>query len=300
MQIGAGANTYEWQDSWAGIPDSESAKTGWAHHGVVVSEAGDVISFHQEDRTVLVFDRDGNLLSSWGNGAFLFAHGIYIESDIVYVTDRDSSVCISYTLDGKPIQMLGRHGVHSDTGCEKPADLVPRAAGPFNYPSELVPAPSGDLYVSDGYRNARVHRFSADGRLIASWGEPGNHAPGEFHSPHSLGIDKDGLIYVCDRMNNRIQIFGATGDFLTHWTDVQLPTDLHTGRDGTIYVAERPDNDAPEGWISVRDGKGAQLARWTTPRSHQIWIDSHDDIYLVTGTQRLSRQGGATKYIRMR
>ena len=79
-----------------------------------------------------------------GNGAFEFAHGIHIADDTVYVTDRNNSVCIMYTLDGKPIQMLGRHGVHSDTGCENPGDLVPRAAGPFNYPSELVPSPSGD------------------------------------------------------------------------------------------------------------------------------------------------------------
>ena len=84
---------------------------------------------------MVIFDRDGNYLSSWGNGSFEFAHGIHIADDIVYVTDRNSSVCIMYTLDGKPIQMLGRHGVHSDPGCEVPAQLWPSAARP--------PAPGG-------------------------------------------------------------------------------------------------------------------------------------------------------------
>ena len=104
------------------------------------------------------------LTDSWGNGSvYLFAHGIsYSADDIVYVTDRDSSVCIMYTLDGKPIQMLGRHGRNTQTLAARAPGrpLSARAAGPFNYPSELVPSPSGDLYVSDGYRNARVHRFT--------------------------------------------------------------------------------------------------------------------------------------------
>jgi len=91
-----------------------------------------VYGFQRKDPPIVIFDRDGNFLSSWGNGAFDFAHGISISDDTVYLTDRNNSVCLMYTLDGKPIQMLGRHGVHSDTGCERPGDLVPRAAGPFN------------------------------------------------------------------------------------------------------------------------------------------------------------------------
>ncbi|GIT44522.1 MAG: hypothetical protein Ct9H300mP11_24580 [Chloroflexota bacterium] len=116
---------------------------------------GRIFAFQRKEPPVVIFDREGNLLESWGNGSFEFAHGIHIANDIVYVTDRNTSVCIMYTLDGKPIQMLGRHGVHSDTGCENPGDLVPRAAGPFNYPAELVPSPSGIYTGPDGYRNSR-------------------------------------------------------------------------------------------------------------------------------------------------
>ena len=132
-------------------------------------------------------------------------------------------MCLTYTLDGKPLQVLGQRGVHSDTGCERPGALVPRAAGPFNYPTEMVPAPSGDLYVTDGYRNARVHRFTADGRLLMSWGQPGKTEPNQFHLPHSLVVDREGTIYVCDRENNRIQVFSVDGQFLTMWSDMRRP-----------------------------------------------------------------------------
>lgn len=167
--VGTGKYTYTLIQDWARLPHGES----FAMVSAVATDSQDrVYAFQRKDPPIVIFDRDGNFLSSWGNGAFLFAHGIYIANDIVYLTDRDSSVCLMYTLDGKPIQMLGRHGVHSDTGCERPGDLVPHAAGPFNYPTELVPDPAGDLYVSDGYRNARVHRFSPDGQLRFSWGSP--------------------------------------------------------------------------------------------------------------------------------
>ena len=139
--VGTGKYTYTSIQDWAKLPAGET----FAMVSAVATDAQDrVYAFQRKDPPIVVFDRNGNYLSSWGNGAFLFAHGIFIANDTVYLTDRDSSVCLMYTLDGKPIQMLGRHGVHSDTGCERPGDLVPRAAGPFNYPSELVPAPSGD------------------------------------------------------------------------------------------------------------------------------------------------------------
>src|SRR5206468_12748985 len=113
--VGSGSYRYEVVESWAKLP------AGWTFGPVsaVATDSQDrVYAFQRKDPPILVFDREGNLLNSWGNGAFLFAHGIFIADDTVYLTDRDSSVCLIYTLDGKPIQMLGRHGVHSDTGCE--------------------------------------------------------------------------------------------------------------------------------------------------------------------------------------
>ena len=136
--VGSGKYTYEVVENWAKLPEGET----FAMVSAMAADSQDrVFAFQRKDPPILIFDPDGNLLDSWGNGAFSFAHGIYIEDDTVYLTDRDNSVCLVYTIDGKPIQMLGRHGVHSDTGCENPGDLCPRAAGPFNYPTEMIPSP---------------------------------------------------------------------------------------------------------------------------------------------------------------
>ena len=288
--VGSGKYTYEVNEGWAKLPAGES-------FGMVSAVATDsqdrLYAFQRKDPPVVIFDRDGNFAGSWGNGSFLSPHGIYIEDDVMYVTDRDSSVCLVYTLDGKPIQMLGRHGVHSDTGCEVPAQLVPRAAGPFNYPSELVPAPNGDLYVSDGYRNARVHRFSIEGQLKKSWGEPGKVEPNQFHLPHSLIVGKDGTVYVCDRENHRIQVFSADGEFLSIWDDIKRPMDISIDRDGMFHVSEGVVDDA-SARFSVLDGEGKLLSRFEIRGSgHGSWVDAHGDIYVV-----LPAPEGVTKLIR--
>ena len=277
--VGTGEFTYEAIMDWAKLPEGETFETVSA---VATDSQDRVYAFQRKDPPVMIFDRDGNLLDSWGNGAFEFAHGIHIANDVIYVTDRNTSVCIMYTLDGKPIQMLGRHGVHSDTGCENPGDLCPRAAGPFNYPSEMVPSPSGDLYVSDGYRNARVHRFSPDGRLLASWGEPGKEGPNQFHLPHSILVDADGLVYVCDRENNRIQVFTGEGRFITMWTDLRRPLYISSDADGILHISEGGvDGMFPR--VSLMTKQGQVVARWDSMSAHGSWVDAHGDIYMALG-----------------
>jgi DNA-binding beta-propeller fold protein YncE len=287
--IGTGTYTYTLIQDWARLPAGET----FAMVSAVATDSQDrVYAFQRKDPPIVIFDREGNFLNSWGNGAFLFAHGIFIAHDIVYLTDRDSSVCLMYTLDGKPIQMLGRHGEHSDTGCERPGDLVPRAAGPFNYPTELVPDTSGDLYVSDGYRNARVHRFDPHGHLRFSWGEPGKTAPNQLHLPHSLLVH-EGRVYVCDRENHRIQIFDTDGKYLAMWTDIQRPMDISLDKKGILYVSEGSVNGS-SARISVLDQAGGVLARFDCRGpGHGSWVDAHGDIYVG-----LSNPGGVDKYVR--
>ena len=127
--VGTGKYTYEFIEDWAKLPAGET-------FGMVSAVATDsedrVYGFQRKDPPIVVFDRDGKFLSSWGNGNFVNPHGIYIADDIIYLTDREGSVAMKYTLDGKPLQLLGTHGEYSDTGCERAGDLVPRAAGPFN------------------------------------------------------------------------------------------------------------------------------------------------------------------------
>ena len=287
--VGMGDYKYEVVEDWAKLPDGES-------FAMVSAMAADsqnrIYAFQRKDPPIVIFDSDGNYLDSWGNGSFVLAHSIFIEDDVVYITDRDSSVCLIYTLDGKPIQMLGRHGVHSDTGCENPGDLVPRAAGPFNYPAEIIPSPSGDLYVADGYRNARIHRFSWDGQLKQSWGEPGKTDPGHFHLPHSLVIHND-TIFLCDRENHRMQLFTLDGEFLDIWDDIQRPMDISVGKDGMLYVSEGG-VDGASARVSVLDTDGTVLSRFDCRGpGHGSWVDGNGDIYVG-----LNNPGGMDKFVR--
>ena len=170
-QVGTGNYTYELIQDFPKLPPGES-------FGIVSTVATDsqdrLYVFQRQDPPVMVFDRAGNYLNCWGIGAIADPHGMTIVDDIVYITDRSDSVAVTFTLDGKPLQVIGKRGVYSDTGCEKPGDLVPRAAGPFNTPTELVPGPPA-TYVSDGYRNSRVHRFTRDGQFTIP--APGKTAP---------------------------------------------------------------------------------------------------------------------------
>ena len=280
---------YELVQSWGTLPDAMT-------FGTVSSVASDsqnrVYVYQRKDPPIVVLDSDGNYLNSWGISAFNLPHGFCIVDDVIYLTDREDSVCLKYTLDGKPLMVLGDRGIHSDTGCEEPGELVPRAAGPFNYPSEMYPSPSGDLYVSDGYRNSRVHRFSAEGRYITSWGTPGKGGPGEFHLPHSLLIDEEGLVYVCDRENNRIQVFTPEGEFITMWTDMTRPNDISQSVDGDFYIAESTfEGSTPR--ITVRDKEGEILSSWESRQAHGLWVDKQDSVYLaLPGAQSVD------KYIR--
>ena len=273
-QVGTGEYTYELQRDFLKMPPGEAL-------GVVSRVATDsqdrVYVFQRKDPPVVVFDRDGKYLGAWGNGEVRDPHGLKIVDDVVYTTDRSDSVAKSFTLDGKVQLKLGTPGVHSDTGCTGSPWLAVRAAGPFNHPTEMIRHPNGDIYVTDGYRNARVHRFTADGKLVKSWGAPG-HAAGEFHLPHSIAFDPDGKLYVADRSNKRIQMFTPDGEYLGMWTGMGGPNDITRGKDGNFYIAEQEDGGNPA-YVCVRDKDGKVLARMESRHVHGVGVDSRGDIY---------------------
>jgi DNA-binding beta-propeller fold protein YncE len=287
--VGTGAYTFQYVKDWPKLP---RGMTLGPVSAIATDSQDRVYIFHRKDPPVVVCDPDGNYLNGWGNGAFEYAHGFYIANDIVYLTDRNTSVCIMYTLDGKPIQMLGKHGVHSDTGAMKPMDPVLRPSGPFNYPSEMVPSPWGDLYVSDGYRNCRVHRFDSGGHLIQSWGTWGKTEPNQFHLPHSILVDETHMVYVCDRENHRVQVFSPGGEFKEMWTDLQQPMDIAEFPDGNFLISEGAAGGAggktPR--CSVVDKHGKVLARWTSRSAHGCWVDSQANCYLaLTGDKSVDK-----------
>lgn len=295
---GEGDYRYELVENWGEVPSG--LEVGVVTGVVVDSQDRVYVCQQQRNPPIMVFDRVGNFLHSWGTEFINEPHTMFIDDDdLIYLNDRGDHVALKLTTDGRQLLELDNRGQPSDTGGFEDEAEVPRAAGPFNRPTRISPSPSGDLYVSDGYRNSRVHRFSGQGELISSWGEPGTSGPNEFFSPHCLWVDGGGNIYVCDRKNNRIQIFSPQGEYLRQWTNVQLPTDLHIGADGVFYLAERESNEAQISLLTLRDDQGNVKAKWNTPRSHQVCPDAHGDIYLVSGMARKSGEGIATKYIKV-
>ena len=280
--VGSGKYTYEVIQDWARLP----AGMSFGNVSSVATDSQDrVYAYHRAEPPVVVFDRDGNYLSSWGYAEYANPHGILIANDIVYLTDREANIAMKCTLEGERLLTIGEVGAYSDTGCEVAGEVCPRAAGPFNFLTEMTPAPNGDLYVSDGYRNARVHRFSAAGQLLSSWGQPGKGGPNEFHLPHSLIAGQDGRIYLCDRENSRVQVFSPEGEYLTMWTDMQRPLDISQDSEGVFYTSERPENGKPP-QISILDGEGQVLERFPSRSAHGSWVDAHGDLYLALTAEK--------------
>jgi sugar lactone lactonase YvrE len=221
----------------------EKLPAGYIHKdvdGVAVDSQDNVYLMTRQDAQLMVYDRNGNFLRSWGKGIFTQrTHGIAIgPDDMIYAVDDGDHTVRKFTPEGQQVMMIGSSGKPSDTGYDgKTHGSVRQGGGPFNRPTDAAIAPDGEIYVSDGYGNARVHRFTADGTLIQSWGEPGT-GPGQFRLPHGIGISPDNRVFVTDRENDRIHIYTRDGQLIEMWTHVQRPTDISFDKDGRVYVSE--------------------------------------------------------------
>jgi DNA-binding beta-propeller fold protein YncE len=291
---------FQADDRWDQLP------AGWSWQevaGVATDARGRVFVFNRGDHPVIVFERDGRFVRSWGEGFFKRPHGITIgPDDSVYCTDDQDHTVHKFTPEGRRLWTLGTSGQPSDTGATSvDYRTIRRAGAPFHYPCNLAVAPSGELYIADGYGNARVHRYSAEGRLLQSWGEPGA-GPGQFQLPHGIAVDRQGMVYVADRENSRIQLFTGQGGFLAAWTDVARPCQVALDAAGNVYVAELgyraglwpgmspPAAEATGGRVSVFSPGGDLLARWGGGRNpcaagdffapHGICVDERGDVYV--------------------
>jgi len=248
--------------NWAKMPEG---RTWGAASGLAFDSKGNLWTLDRcgantcagkTDAPVLEFNTSGQLIKSFGSGLFIFPHGIYVDAhDNVWVTDADGKdgkgqQVLKFSPDGKLLMTLGKAGVAGD--------------GPdtFNRPSGVVIAPNGDIFVADGHggeSNARVVKFSKDGKFIKAWGKKGS-APGEFNEPHSIAMDARGRVFVADRGNNRIQIFDQNGKFLDQWMQFGRPSEIFIDRSGMIYVPDNTETRFPE-WKrgirigTVKDGK---------------------------------------------
>jgi DNA-binding beta-propeller fold protein YncE len=240
--------------------------------GVAVNSKGEVHLATRSPDLIMVFSPEGRLLRTWGEGALRFPHGITIDNeDLVYVPDTMDHVVRKFSPSGELLLTLGREGRPSTTGYRDFDErTITRSSRPFNEPTNVAIAPDGKIYVSDGYGNARIHRFSASGHLEFSWGEPGI-AAGQFMTPHGIAVDLNGRVYVADRENDRIQVFGPDGTFQSMWTDVRRPNALHIDALGRVFVAEfghragiaksmaSPTEDSPVSRVTIRDSDSGRI-----------------------------------------
>ena len=305
MLTGPGDRRYRPLTEWESLPP------GWSYAdvaGVAVDDRDRVYVLNRgqsplgPEHPIVVFGPDGTFVRSFGDGLFTFAHGITVGPDgAVYVADAGDHTVRKFDAAGTLVLTLGEPHRPSDTGYDDGDYRTIRRGGPpFNRPTRLAIGADGDLFVADGYGNARVHRFAPDGTLRASWGEPGD-GPGQFNLVHSIWAHPDGRLFVCDRENSRVQIFEPDGRFVTEWTDVVRPQDLCIDRDGVVYVTElgeragigsfmsRPYGRDRPARITLLDLDGRVLGRWGTeepcaPGSffspHGIAVDSRGDVYV--------------------
>ena len=277
---------YEPVADWAKLPPGWSFKEVGA---VGVDGNDNVYVFNRGEHPMIVFDRDGNFLRSWGEGMFPRAHGLHVGPDeTLWLTDDGDHSVRQCTLDGRVLLTLGVPG--------KPAPYM--SGEPFHRCTHTAHSPQGDIYVADGYGNSRVHKFSPDGKLLLSWGAPGSD-PGEFNITHNITCDADGWVYVADRENHRVQVFDGNGRYETQWNDLHRPCGLFMprGKCPVCYIGElgpgmavnlAMPNLGPR--LSILDNTGKRIARigglhaslevghFLAP--HGICVDSRGDIYV--------------------
>jgi sugar lactone lactonase YvrE len=246
---------------------------------------------------VLVLDADGGEVGNWGD-VFSSPHGVWISADDeVFVADTGLHTVTKHAPSGEVLLTIGTRG-------------TPGAPGtPFNMPTRAKQAPNGDIFVSDGYGQNRIHRFSAAGEHILTWGggdpvfiqkfrgEPvtgrTGTEPGEFNLPHDVMVDKDSRVYVMDRENSRWQVFTMDGELVSVCDGVDRPNDVAVDADGIFHIVSGRG-------VEIRKPDGALVGRWgekgTEPGQfangpHGVWMDPHGDLYIaeVGGNNRLQK-----------
>jgi DNA-binding beta-propeller fold protein YncE len=283
--LGEGQFQFQVVDGWGALPE------GWSYGevaGVAVDSNDNVYVMNRSVHPIIVFNSDGDFLRTWGEGQFPGrTHAIYIDpQDNVYCVDDQAHCIFVFDVFGDLKRTIGVPG----TGSKKWSGI------PLNLPTDVAVSPAtGDIYVTDGYGNSRIHRYSADGQLIHSWGSPGT-GPSEFAWPHNVEINNDGVLFINDRENYRMQIFDGDGKLLDIWYDVFRPDALGFDPAGNLVVGELcPEPflaDAPNigHRLSILDQSGKVLQRLGDPLEgvelgqflapHGLKVDSQGSIYV--------------------
>jgi DNA-binding beta-propeller fold protein YncE len=282
---------YEVDSTW---PKPRPAGVEWgAIPGVTVDKQDQIWIFTRAKPPVQVYRPDGTLVRTWGEDIVNCAHQIKFDPEgNVWLVDVKKHVVMKCTPEGKLLQTLG---TPNEPGCDE---------SHFNKPTDVAFTPDGQLFVSDGYGNARVVHFDRNGKFVKAWGKLGT-APGEFSLPHSIVIDTKGRLYVADRNNARVQVFDQQGKFLAEWRNVMVPWSLWITANDEIWACGsspmiwRPKDTVlgcpPKDQFFVKfDTSGRVLQTWTVPKCedgqekpgelnwlHSMAFDSKGNIYAV-------------------
>ena len=271
--LGNGDFKYEPVANWPEMPRYWSFDTAV---GIAVNAQDEIHVLSLGKHPLTIWDITGKFISSWGEGSFSTnPHSLHIEpSGDVWVVDREYHIVSQHTSSGKVVRVLGNKLSPSPTVFGKP----------FNQPSGLYTTFSEDIFVSDGYGNYRVHRFSSSGHLVRSWGNPGD-GPGEFALLHNVTVDSRNRVFICDRMNHRIQLFDYDGAYLEEWCDFNEPCEVWI-RNEIAYVIEQGNGSAISIWTLdhelITSWKGAcGPGEGTLTAGHSICVDSEGSIYVA-------------------
>jgi hypothetical protein len=287
----AQSNPYHVVEGWPALPPDIK----W---GAVISvdsdSKGNIWAFHRAQPPILEFDSSGKLLKSFGKDMFVQPHGMTVAPDgNIWVTDAQGKdgkghQVFKFSPDGTVLMRLGKAGVAGE--------------GPdvFNGPTDVVVAPNGDIFVSDGHdpmSNGRVVKFSKDGKFIKAWGKNGS-GPGEFITPHAISMDSRGRIFVADRGNNRIQIFDQDGKFLDQWKQFGRPSGVYVDKKDVIYVADSQSNAKQNPGFkrgiyigSAKDGKVTAMIPFVEPDPN---ANNNAGFEGITADQKGNVYGGQT------
>ncbi len=292
--VGAPPPHYRVVHGWPLLPEGRVLGSA---AGVGVNSKGDVFVFHRAGRTwseplpidalkapaIAVFDgRSGRLLREWGANQFAMPHGLTVDAqDNIWLTDVALQQVFKFSPDGRLLMVLGERGV---AGADERH---------FNRPTDVAVLADGSFYVSDGYRNTRVVKFSAEGKFMFQWGRSGT-GPGEFATPHAIVVDRSGLVYVADRQNDRVQVFDAQGQFIRQIKspEVGRPYGLALLSQGRLVVAdggEQPLSGPDRSGIAIADVAGRVLQRFGRfgnydgefRMAHDVATDGSGNLYVV-------------------
>jgi DNA-binding beta-propeller fold protein YncE len=229
------ALAYTHDPSWPQKP----ADFKWAEmSGVAVDAQDRVYIFNRSTPPVQVYEANGKFVRGWGQDTIKSAHHLKIDHEgNIWIADIGNHVVQKYTPEGKLLLTLGTSGE------------LGRDQKHLNMPTDMAITPSGDVFISDGYGNARVVHFDKGGKFVKEWGELGSK-PGQFSIPHAIAVDSKGRVYVADRNNVRVQVFEPSGKLVDVWSNIIVPWGFHMTKNDELWVC----GSSPMQW---RDSDGA-------------------------------------------